>query len=94
VNGTRAFIAVVAVFIAVLILIWRANHPRGQRVIGRRVTLSELLEPVQCGPVVHQTPEHDVPPVTDCCSVPMAELPAGSEFSHDALDVTCGGWRP
>jgi hypothetical protein len=43
------------------------------------------------GPVVHQTPEHDVPPVTDCCSVPMAELPPGAEFSHDERDVTCGG---
>ena len=51
-NGDRAFIAVVAVFVAVLILIWRRNYYRSRRVrplpreldlTRRRYTLAELL---------------------------------------------------
>jgi hypothetical protein len=92
VNGTRAFIAVTAVFVAALIWIWRANHHGRRRVIGRRATLSELLEPARYAPVVHQTPEHDaVPLVTPCCSVPLAELPPGDHISHNSPEVTCPG---
>ena len=50
-NGTRVFIVVVAVFIAVLIWVWRVNHrkpkmrplPRELDLARRRYTLAELL---------------------------------------------------
>jgi hypothetical protein len=91
VNGARALIAVVAVFVSVLIWIWRANHHGRRRVTGRRATLSELLEPVRCDPVTHLIPaEGEGEYLTLCCkSDPFALIAEHHVMVVRPEQVTC-----
>jgi hypothetical protein len=97
--GVRRDLLALAVWMAVGAFVavgWAWGRSRGW------VSFSEYADEVaaaagrQAGPVsarvTHETPAYDaVPPVTPCCSVPLAELPPGDHFSHNLTEVTCGG---